>query len=361
MRFYMPVTVYEEKNCVWNHRKELASFGRKALIVTGHSSTKNNGSLRDVQKALASQDAGYVLFDEVEENPSVETVMKARNLGLSEHVDYVIGIGGGSPLDAAKAIGVMLYYKEEEGAFLYEQPEKQESLPVVAIPTTCGTGSEVTAVSVLTRHEKRTKASMAHRVFPKLALIDVRYLLSAPHSLICNTAVDALGHLVESYLNNNATDYSRMLVREGLVIWSLSKDILLGERPAEEDDLHHLMMASTLGGMAIAHTGTTIPHTLSYSMTYELGMAHGKAVGYFLPGYINEAEKTDQGALLALSGFSGVQELADFYLKVCGQEEIDRAVLARTVNETSENLSKLALCPYPLDKAGLERIAGYFS
>lgn len=356
----MPVTVYEEKNCIWNHRKELASFGGKALLVTGRSSAKNNGSLADVQKALSAEDVAYILFDEVEENPSVETVMRARDLGLSEHVDFVIGIGGGSPLDAAKAIGVMLYYKEEGAAFLYEQPEKQESLPVVEIPTTCGTGSEVTAVSVLTRHEKRTKASMAHRVFPRLALIDVRYLLSAPHSLICNTAIDALGHLVESYLNNNATDYSRMLVREGLIIWSLSKDILLGEREIEEDDLHHLMMASTLGGMAIAHTGTTIPHALSYALTYELGMPHGKAVGYFLPGYIDEAAKADKEALLALSGFSSVQELGDFYLAVCGREEIDRNALARTVEGTAKNFSKLALCPYPLDKAALERIAGYF-
>lgn len=361
MKFYMPVTVYEEKNCIWNHRKELASFGERALIITGHSSTKNNGSLLDVQKALAAEDRAYILFDEVEENPSVETVMRARDLGLSEHVDFVIGIGGGSPLDAAKAIGVMLYYKEEGAAFLYEQPEKRESLPVVEIPTTCGTGSEVTAVSVLTRHEKRTKASIAHRVFPNLALIDVRYLLSAPHSLICNTAIDALGHLVESYLNNNATDYSRMLVREGLIIWSLSKDVLLGEREPEEEDLHHLMMASTLGGMAIAHTGTAIPHALSYALTYELGIPHGKAVGYFLPGYIHEAAKAEKEALLALTGFSSVKEFADFYLAVCGREEIDKTVLARTVEETAANLSKLALCPYPLDKAALERIAGYLS
>lgn len=361
MKFFMPVLVYEEKNCVLNHRKEIAAFGKKALIVCGKSSAKKNGSLRDVQEALTSCGADYVLFDEVEENPSVETVMRARQTGLLAHVDFVIGIGGGSPLDAAKAVGVMLYYKEEGAAFLYEQPEKRESLPVIEIPTTCGTGSEVTAVSVLTRHEQRTKASIAHRVFPKLALIDVRYLASAPHGLICNTAVDALGHLVESYLNTNATDYSRMLAREGLILWSLSKDILLGEREMEEDDLHHLMMASTLGGMAIAHTGTSVPHALSYALTYELGMPHGQAVGYFLPGYMDGAGKAEQSALLALMNFPDVRAFADFYLAVCGHVKIDSAVLARTVEETAQNMAKLALCPYPLDRAGLERIAGYIS
>jgi alcohol dehydrogenase len=356
MKFYMPVTVYEEANCVFNHRKELAALGKKALIVTGKNSAKNNGSLRDVQKALAAEDVNYVLFDEVEENPSVETVMRARTLGLSEGVDFVVGIGGGSPLDAAKAAAVMLFYKEEEAAFLYEQPEKTESLPVVAVPTTCGTGSEVTAVSVLTRHDKRTKGSIAHRVFPKLALLDVKYLTHAPHNLICDTAVDALGHLIESYLNNNATDYSRMLVREGLVIWSLSKDVLLMEREMEEEDLHHLLMASTLGGMAIAHTGTSIPHALSYALTYELGMPHGKAVGYFLPGYVEGAAEPEKNALLALMGFADVQEFAAFYRQVCAPQEVPGAVLERSVSDTASNLSKLALCPYPLDREALMRM-----
>ncbi len=353
MKFYMPVTVYEENNCVWNHRKELAALGRKALILTGKSSAKACGALGDVEKALREEGVDWLLFEDVEENPSVETVMAARRLGLSAGVDFVIGIGGGSPLDAAKAVAVMLCYKDKGADFLYEEPEQTGSLPVAAIPSTCGTGSEVTAVSVLTRHEKRTKASIAHRVFPKLALIDVRYLLSAPHSLICNTAVDALGHLVESYLNTNATDYSRMLVREGLVIWSLSKDVLLGRRKMEEADLHHLMMASTLGGMAIAHTGTAIPHALSYALTYELGIPHGKAVGYFLPGYIKGAKKEEKNALLALMGFSGTEELAAFYLKVCGKTEIDAGVLDRAVEETAKNIGKLALCPYPLDEACL--------
>jgi alcohol dehydrogenase len=356
MKFYMPVTVYEEASCVWNHRKELAALGRKALIVTGKNSAKNNGSLRDVQKALAAEDVDYVLFDEVEENPSVETVMRARALGLTEGVDFVVGIGGGSPLDAAKAAAVMLFYKEEEAAFLYEQPEKTGSLPMAAVPTTCGTGSEVTAVSVLTRHDKRTKGSIAHRVFPKLALLDVKYLANAPHNLICDTAVDALGHLIESYLNNNATDYSRMLVREGLVIWSLSKDVLLMERQMEEEDLHHLLMASLLGGMAIAHTGTSIPHALSYALTYELGMPHGKAVGYFLPGYVDGASEPEKNALLALMGFADVQEFAAFYRQVCAPQEVPGEVLERSVSDTASNLSKLALCPYPLDREALMRM-----
>ena len=104
MRFYMPVHVFDETDCVRNHAAEFGGRGKKALIVTGRSSAKKNGSLDDVCEALASQETGWSLFDDVEENPSVETVVRAALFGKKEGCDFVVGIGGGSPLDAAKAI-----------------------------------------------------------------------------------------------------------------------------------------------------------------------------------------------------------------------------------------------------------------
>ena len=89
------------------HGKELAALGKKALIVTGRSSAKKTGALQDVTAALESNRTGYVIFDRVEENPSIETVMQARDLAVAEQVDFCIGIGGGSPMDAAKAIALM--------------------------------------------------------------------------------------------------------------------------------------------------------------------------------------------------------------------------------------------------------------
>ena len=105
--FYMPVRVFEEEEAVLRHAKDIKKLvpeGGCALIVTGRHSTKANGSYADVCTALESVGIRHVLFDEVEENPSTDTVMKARDLGVSENADLVIGIGGGSPLDAAKAI-----------------------------------------------------------------------------------------------------------------------------------------------------------------------------------------------------------------------------------------------------------------
>ena len=112
MFFYMPTKVYSENNCVRAHAKELASIGKKALIVTGRNSAFKNGSAADVETALSEYGVEWAFFNEIEENPSVETVMKGRDRGLAEGVDFVIGIGGGSPMDAAKAIALMIRCKD---------------------------------------------------------------------------------------------------------------------------------------------------------------------------------------------------------------------------------------------------------
>ena len=156
MKLYMPTKVYNEKGCVRQHSQELAALGTKALLVTGKHSSRVNGSLQDVKDALNREQVPYVVFDGIEENPSVATVMRATALGLSEKVDFVIGIGGGSPMDASKAIALMIANPEKKADFLYEtdaavKQAANKALPVAAVPTTAGTGSEVTPYAILTR------------------------------------------------------------------------------------------------------------------------------------------------------------------------------------------------------------------
>lgn len=358
MFFSMPVPVYSEVNCIQNHQAKLCALGTKALIVTGRRSAKENGSLQDVQTVLEANNMPYVIFDQVEENPSTETVMAARDFGLTEGVDFIIGIGGGSPLDAAKAIGVMIRHHDKGVEFLHEKPAKGKSIPMAAIPTTCGTGSEVTQYSVLTVHAKQTKVTMTHRVFPDIALIDPRYLMKTPLSILRNTAMDALGHLVESYIHTAATNYSRILVRAGLAVWKKNQAVLLGEEPITIEACENLMMASTLAGMAIAHTGTSLPHGLSYCLTYELGVPHGKAVGYFIAGYLREANETDRNEILSTAGFADLAALEAFYAVTCGNEKMPAELLNKTVAVLCANTAKLKSCPFPLDESKIHRIAG---
>ena len=361
--FYMPVKVCEESEAVKNHAADLAKFGKKALIVTGRRSAFANGSYDDIAAALAGVGVEHVVFNEVEENPSVKTIMKARDFGIAEGVDFVIGVGGGSPLDASKAIALMIKKADKDASYLYRPDGDSSTLPIVAIPTTCGTGSEVTAVSVLTDTEKMVKKSIPHKIFANLALLDGKYLKSAPKHVLGNTIFDALTHLYESYLNSKATDYSRMCVDAGLKMWARSLPILRGEREAEDSDLLNMMRASMMAGMAIAHTATTLPHGLSYAVTTKLHVPHGKATAYFTAGYLAEAPEEDREYLLSTAGFASLQDFDDVYHACCGRIEVSEDQLAEVldgaIEELSGNPAKMALAPFVVDREMLKRIAYY--
>ncbi len=214
MKYYMPVKVYDEPECVRNHAEEISSLGSHALIVTGRRSAFSNGSFDDISAILKERGIRFEVFSEVEENPSVETVFLAKDRFGSENIDFVIGLGGGSPMDAAKAIALVLLHDDYRPKDLYDTKKESTSLPLVCIPTTCGTGSEVTGVSVLTRHDKKTKISMVHKVFPAIALIDGKYL---------------------------ADDYVMMLTDAGLKMWASVKDILATKKTPDKNECSLLM------------------------------------------------------------------------------------------------------------------------
>lgn len=356
MLFYMPTKVYSEAECVRKHSKELASFGRKAMVVTGKHSARQNGSLKDVEDVLEQEGVPYIIFDEVEENPSIETVMKAREIGINEKVDFVIGIGGGSPLDASKAIALMIANPNESEGALYTAREISY-LPVVCIPTTCGTGSEVTPYAILTIHKKRTKKSISHRIYPSLALLDARYLKSLPREGLINTAIDALAHLVESYLNTNANKWNRTYSKEGLAVWAQIRDCLK-ESKLEEDDYEKLLRASSLAGMAITHTGTSLPHGLSYPLTYELGIPHGRGVGYYLAGFVAlYKDKREVKAVLDILGFATIEAFQTYMKDLFGEICVPIELVEMCAKTILEDKAKLKNYPFEVTEEEIVKMA----
>lgn len=214
-RYFMPVDTYFGRDCIAEHKEVLKKLGKKAMIVTGRTSAKKNGSQKDVTDALEALDMQWVLFDEIGENPDVETVVRAAELAKKEAVDFVIGIGGGSPMDASKAIAVLTANPEADAEILFTDPSAK-ALPVVEIPTTAGTGSEVTQYAILTLHEKRTKSGIMQPVFAAVSFLDPKYMDTLSAKVTNNTAVDAMSHLVESYLSANANTVSEKIVAMGL-------------------------------------------------------------------------------------------------------------------------------------------------
>lgn len=352
MQLYMPTKVFSEENCVKNHARELGALGKKAMIVTGRHSAKSCGALADVRAALETQGVGYTLFDRVEENPSIETVMAAREAALSQKVDFFIGIGGGSPMDAAKAISLMTANPAETEAVLYTQ-KPLGYLPVVCIPTTCGTGSEVTPYAILTRHALRTKKSISHKIFPALALLDAKYLKTMSRRGLVSTAVDALAHLLESYLNANTNELNRIYSREGLHLWGQFKD-RLAENALTDSDYALMLHASAAAGMSITHTGTSIPHAMSYPVTYELGIPHGTAVGMFLGGFVEGyPDKKDAQAAMDVLGFEDAAALRRYLLKLLGVVEVPQRILETGADLLLSDPAKLKNYPFPIEKEEL--------
>lgn len=261
---------------------ESLALGKKALIVTGKSSARLSGALDDVLSVLPGE---YVIFDQVENNPSVETVIQGGALAKAEGCDYVLAIGGGSPLDAAKVMAV-LAVNEAHPLELYKGGWNKRALPIVAIPTTAGTGSEVTQYAVLTVEEEETKKGLSGPdLFPEVAYLDPKYTESLSLDVTIDTAVDALSHLVESYLCKRATSASDLVALQGMALWGTAIPALRkGDVDLKARDA--LLLASSLGGIAIAQTGTALVHALGYSLTYYDGFPHGRANAVCMRAYL---------------------------------------------------------------------------
>ena len=377
MRFYVPTDIYVEKDCVKNHAKELLAIGKRALIVTGHSSAKANGSLNDVTEVLNNGGVAYQIFDEVEENPSTDTVGKGAQIARDFGADFIIGIGGGSAIDAAKAMAILLVNPSVNADELHKAPSHPlNHAPVVAVPTTCGTGSEATPVAIITNHKINLKKSIPHRIFPVLALVDGKYLASAKKQLIVNTAVDALAHMVESILNIHSNMLNRMCPEYGLKLWGECKEALIvsvaannatakciiagnaaqdaaqnaseNDAPIDASLYEKLMYTSTIAGMSIAMTSTAVPHGMSYDLTLSKGTPHGPAVGYFLAAYVEICQKkvpNDVEKVLSLLELKNVEEFAEMLRKLIGTCTVTRELRDKFAAAMKVNRSKLDLVP----------------
>ena len=309
--YEMPTRLYFGKDCLKGAGKNLKQLGKKALIVTGRHSAKINGSQKAVTDALESEGVAWVLFDQIENNPSIDTVRRAADFGKSQHVDFVIGIGGGSPMDAAKIIA-LLCTNDLDDAALFTGPYVRP-LPIVTVPTTSGTGSEVTKVGVLTNHHAGTKQSVnTPLIFPVLSYADPSFTESVSTTVTMDTAVDALSHAIEGYMSRKSTPMSDVWAEEAMRFLGPHLTDLEGNIPyvVRED----LMYGATTAGMVIAQTGTTLVHGMGYQLTYYKGLSHGRANGLLLPGYMRLMTETMEDKvekIWDILGFSGLQDFAD--------------------------------------------------
>ncbi|MFZ2053224.1 MAG: iron-containing alcohol dehydrogenase [Candidatus Aminicenantales bacterium] len=281
MLYHMPTEIAFGAGTIGELRRITTDRGAasRPFLITD----KGIGAAGIIPKVLA-QISPVSVFDEVEPNPRDTTVDRGGGIARKIKPDLVIGLGGGSVLDAAKAVALLATNPGRIEDYEGRQRYKTAPLPVVAIPTTCGTGSEVTGVSVITHAERRFKMSIkGMRMYPAVALVDPDLIQTLPAPLIASTGLDALTHAVEAFSVKPANFISDALALEAirLIFRFLPRAYqdIKGDREAREGQ----MKGSLLAGMAFGNSDVGAVHCLAESVGSLYDTPHGVANAIFLP------------------------------------------------------------------------------
>ncbi len=290
--FYMPVNIFGGSNALQNNKNVFSELGKKCLIVTGETSAKKSGALDDLLEIFNEFNIEYEIFDEITENPLTADCCAGGIVARKTGADFVVGIGGGSPLDAAKAVCVYATNTHIVNDDIYTAEVKNPPLPLALIGTTAGTGSEVSGVSVLTRQNGRKQSVSGKNYYAKYVFADAKYTYTVPYYTTVSTALDAMAHAIESMFSPRAdflTQKFALIATE--MIYPILTKLSKSEDLPTEEDRNALYFASLYAGFALNKGGTGFPHGMGYALTEDYNVPHGLACAVFLPAYLKEAEK----------------------------------------------------------------------
>ncbi len=300
--FYMPTEIIEGDNIIRQNADKF-KLGSRCMIVCGRNSAKTCGALDDVASVLDDNGITYTIYNRIMENPLISVCYEGGKLAASEGAEFIVAIGGGSPLDASKAIAAYATNPDIAAEDIYTA-KLNKSLPIIAIPTTAGTGSEVNPFSVMTLDDVNIKKTFKHpNSYPKYAFLDKKYTESLNVEYTVSTALDAFCHCAESYLSPKATMHSQMFALMGAQqLYTALKAIEKADTASSLEQLkpwrYALMTGACAGGIAINTTGTGFNHPLGYNITLYKGVPHGRACGVFMEEYFAYNQRSIDGAKL---------------------------------------------------------------
>ena len=343
IKYYMPAKIFAGSKSVETNSELFGSLGSCCLILTGASSAVKSGALADVTAALEAQNINFSVFNEIGSNPLLTACMLAGKAAVEAGADFIIGIGGGSVLDAAKAAAVFASNPELDEAAFYSTVWPVKPLPVVLVGTTSGTGSEVTKVAVLTDSRGRKHSLHDNRLYACASFGDPAYTMSLPLKVTLSTGIDIFAHCAESFFSKKADSLTKSFAVEGI---RLLYAPLLAAAEGKElsfEQREQLYEASVFGGLAINATGTCFPHNMGYYLTESFGIPHGFACNEFIPDmleYVKTAAPETAEEFYSLIGIPEdklleLSALCSSGASVCLSEAEIEALLPRWENNGS--------------------------
>jgi len=272
---------------------EVAKYGNKALIVTGRGSTKKSGLLDKTVNLLKEANVQYEIFDKVEQNPLTTTVYEGVEVIKETGCDVVLGLGGGSIMDAAKSIAFAAKNPGDISDYIFGIKQGNEALPIILVPTTCGTGSEGNCFSVLTNPETKDKKSLrTNLIIAKASIIDSDLMTTMPKSILASVGFDALAHNMEAYVSKIGQPLTDMKALYGIKL--LAENLIKAYNdPTDLEAWEKVTLASTLGGMVIGVAGVAAPHGLEHPASGLCDIVHGKGLAALTPIIIEESWEND--------------------------------------------------------------------
>ncbi|WP_421617145.1 iron-containing alcohol dehydrogenase [Brevibacillus sp. TJ4] len=294
--------------------EQAAKLGKKALLVTGGSSAKRTGLLDRVQTLLKQAGLDFVLFDKIEPNPRTTSVDAAAALAREHGCDFVLAVGGGSVMDASKAIAAAAVSGRPIYDYMRGNPKGtakdlvpvQEALPLLTVPTVAATGSEANWTSVLTHWETHEKSSIiGPALYPKISILDPSLTYTVPANVTAEACADIFSHIFESYLISAEGTHVQDGISETLIRLLVTYSLVAIERPDDEEARSTLLWTSTLGisPFALAGRGAGMPlHGVEHPLSGHFDMAHGRGLAILSLPYFEQIILPERPERLARMG-----------------------------------------------------------
>lgn len=258
-------------------------YGKKALVVTGRQSTKKSGLLDKTVRKLKESGIKSAVFDKVTQNPLTTTVYEGVEVARKEKCDIIIGVGGGSIMDAAKSIAFCMNNDGDISDYIFGLKQSKKAIPIILIPTTCGTGSEGNQIAVLTNPEtKDKKALYTMNILPSVSIIDPDVMKTMPKHILSSVGFDAFTHSLEAYTSKKSNPLTDTQALLGIQL--LSKNLPALFKDYDNDDAwESVSLAATLGGMVIGTAGVSAAHGMEHPASGLKNIVHGRGLAALTP------------------------------------------------------------------------------